>query len=72
MKDKLSKNGHKGMYYFIRRFFLGVVISASVVAAVGIPTYIVIKHNVDKQTIAQGDDNDDTMDTISYNDGSDQ
>src|SRR5574344_465700 len=34
MKDKLVKNGHKGIYYFIRRLCIGVAVSASLVAAI--------------------------------------
>lgn len=73
MKDKLSKNGHKGLYYQLRKFFLGAVISASLVAAIGIPTYIVIQNNLEKQTLAdqnddEGDTQDDSEDVASYND----
>lgn len=53
MKDKLVKNGHKGIYYNVRRAFLAGIISTSLFAVVGIPTYTVVKHNLNNQTLAK-------------------
>ncbi|MFA7032845.1 MAG: hypothetical protein WC201_04720 [Bacilli bacterium] len=64
MKDKLTKNGHKGMYYHIRRFFIGTVVSASLLTAIGIPTYLLIKNNVDKQTLAEEENTDETPESM--------
>ncbi|HNX15908.1 MAG TPA: hypothetical protein PKO28_00820 [Bacilli bacterium] len=68
MKDKLIKNGHKGMYYHIRRFFIGIAISASLVAAIGFPTYFLIKNYAEKQTLADDSNHDEVPESLSYKD----
>ena len=49
MKDKLVKNGHKGIYYKARRFFLFSILAALVFAGVSIATYISISEHVKAQ-----------------------
>lgn len=41
------------MYYFVRRLFVGVAVSASLAAAIGFPTYVLVKNYTDKQTLAE-------------------
>ena len=50
MKDKLYKNGHKGLYYKVRRFFLASIISATVIAGVSVSTYIAYRQSVKAET----------------------
>lgn len=76
MKDKLTKNNHKGRYYRIRNILLGMVLFVSVSAFVVIPTYIGIKENNssthaseeynDQNDVEQNDDGeeDDSSETV--------
>jgi len=71
MKDKLVKNGHKGIYYFIRKLCIGVAVSASLVAAIGFPTYVLIKNYAEKQTLADDSNSEEPNEKINllaYND----
>lgn len=71
MKDKLVKNGHKGIYYFFRRLCIGVAVSASLVAAIGFPTYVLIKKYAEKQTLADDSDPEvpnEKTNLLAYND----
>lgn len=58
MKDKIKKNGHKGLYYKTRRFFIGSIIVTSLFAAIALPTYIYNKYNNEQQSHAK--DNNET------------
>lgn len=41
MKDKLTKNNHKGSYYLLKKMSIALLIVSSAIFAVAVPTYIV-------------------------------
>lgn len=53
MKDKLTKNNHKGSYYRARKISLASIISAFAFAIVAIPTYIKVSSLAEKKTKAE-------------------
>lgn len=64
MKDKIKKNGHKGLYYKTRRFFIGSIVVTSLFAAVALPTYIYNKYNNQQQSHAKEDNQTEQEETI--------
>ena len=76
MKDKLIKNGHKGIYYKARRFFLFTIIAALVFAGASIATYISISEHVKaqeesetKEIVEENKDSEsDSLELTSYTD----
>lgn len=74
MKDKLVKNHHKGSYYRARQTFIGMGISAALLAIVAVPTYIslhatqVQKLNAQPETETENGSDDQNSEYQSYAD----
>ena len=73
MKDKLHKNHHKGAYYSVRRFLLGVVAFFMLSGAVAVPTYIILTKQAETSSKAEekveekkDDENEENSYLLSY------